>query len=527
MSSPSTGRPPRSQPTLRLVHRRTPKFTRGKKIAIVVFAVVVIGLLVVLYSRIWPYSREAVVQDLAEASDSTVTIQAFHKTYFPPGCVIYGLQFHHGPKHFKLITIQKLIIQGSYLGILRRHVSRITAVGAKVFIPPFGSNTTFKTQHSKTVVDEIVADGSSVEFEPDTPDKKPTLFEVHEALLSNVRWASPIAYRLNFHNPEPPGEISVTGKFGGWTTGHPGDTPLSGEYTFDHADLSVYGGIAGTLSSKGKFDGVLQQVNVSGTTDVPDFEVSTGGHKVRLDTKFDAYVDATHGDTFLKRVEAHWGRTTLLAHGKVAKFDAHKGKFTDMQLTVPSGRIEDILGLFVSEPRSPMSGETSLQAHAELPPGDERFLKRVKLVGHFGIEEGTFSKPRTQRDVEELSAGARGQNKEDPETVPTDLKGQVALERGTAHFSNLTFGVPGARAQMHGSYSLINYKIDLHGKMSVDTKISKTASGFKSFLLKVMDPIFKKKKRGEIVPVHITGTYHKPEYGLDLNPPSNEKSPAR
>jgi len=527
MSSPSTARSSGIRSPLRLVHSHTPKFTRGKKVAIVVVALLVIGLLVVLYSRIWPYSRESVVQDLAEAADSTVTIQSFHKTYMPPGCVIYGVQFQHGAEHFKLITIQKLIIQGSYLGILRRHVSRITAVGAKVFIPPFGSNPTFRTQHSKTVIDEIVADGSSVEFEPETPDKKPVIFEVHEALLRDVRWAAPINYSLNLHNPEPPGELSVAGKFGGWTTGHPGDTPLSGDYTFDHADLSVYGGIAGTLSSKGRFGGVLQHVNISGTTDVPDFEVTSGGHKVRFDTKFDAYVDATHGDTFLNRVEAHWGRTTLLAHGKVAKFDAHKGKFTDMQLTVPNGRIEDILGLFVSEPRSPMSGETSIQAHAELPPGHEGFLKKVKLVGHFGIEEGTFSKPTMQRDVEELSAGARGQNKEDPETVLTDLRGQVALEGGIAHFSNLTFGVPGARAQMHGTYSLIDYKIDLHGQMSVDTKISKTASGFKSFLLKVMDPIFKKKKKGEIVPVHITGTYHKPQYGLDLNPPPNQKSSAR
>jgi len=526
MSSPSTVRSPRSQPTLRLVHSHSPRFTRGKKIAIVVGAVVIIGLLVVLYSRVWPYSRESVVQDLAEATDSTVTVQSFHKTYMPPGCVIYGLQFQHGPEHFKLITIQKLIIKGTYVGILRRHVSRITAIGAKVFIPPFGSNTTFKTEHSETVIDEIVADGSSVEFEPETPDKKPVQFEVHEALLRDVRWASPITYRLNFHNPEPPGEISVAGKFGGWTTGHPGDTPLSGDYTFDHADLGVYGGIAGTLSSKGRFGGVLQHVNISGTTDVPDFEVASGGHKVRLDTKFDAYVDATRGDTFLNRVEAHFGRTTVLSKGKVAKVDDHKGKFTDVQLTVPKGRIEDILGLFVSEPRSPMSGETSLQAHAELPPGDERFLKKVKVVGHFGIEEGTFSKPRTQRDVDELSAGARGQNKEDPETVLTDLKGQVVLRGGTAYFSDLSFGIPGADAQMHGTYNIINHKIDLHGKMRVDTKISKTASGFKSLLLKVMDPIFKKRKKGEIVPIHIGGTYEKPEFGLDLNPP-DQKSPGK
>src|SRR5579859_86243 len=524
MSSPSTARSTFNQPPLRLVHSRSPRFTRGKKIALVVATVIVVGLLVVLYSRIWPYSRESVLEDLKEATDSSVTIQSFHKTYFPPGCVIYGLEFHHGADQFKLLTIQKMIIEGSYIGILRRHVSRITAMGAKIFIPPFGSNPTFKTEHSKTVVDEIVANGSFVQFEPANKQGKPLRFDVHEALLTNVRWASPIVYRLKFHNPEPPGELSVSGKFGAWATGHPGDTPLSGEYTFDHADLGVYGGIGGILSSKGKFDGRLQHINIAGTTDIPDFEVTHAGHKVRFDTKFDAYVDATLGDTFLKRVEARFGRTTVIAEGRVAKSDAHKGKFTDMRLSAPNGRIEDILGLFVTDPRSPMSGETSIQAHAEIPPGDEPFLKKVKLQGTFGIVSGNFSKPQTQKDVNALSAGARGENKEDPETVLSDLAGQADLAGGTAHFSDLSFRIPGAHARMHGTYNIINHKIDLHGKMRVDTQISKTASGFKALLLKVMDPIFKKKKKGEIVPVRIGGTYEKPQFGLDLNPPDKKSS---
>ena len=526
MSSPSTARSAAARPQLQVVHRNSPRFTRKRKIGLAVAAVIVVGLIVILYSRIWPYSRESVLQDLSEATDSTVTIQSFHKTYIPPGCVIYGLEFHHGPTRFKLLAIQKLIIKGSYIGILRRHVSRITALGARIFIPPFGSNMSFNTQHSKTVVDEIVANGSFVEFEPKTPNTKPLRFDVHEALLSEVRWERPIVYRLKLHNPEPPGELSISGKFGPWTTGSAGDTPFSGEYAFADADLGVYGGIAGVLSAKGKFEGALQHVNISGTTDVPDFEVASGGHKVRLDTKFDAYVDATRGDTFLKRVEAHFGRTTILAEGSVAKSDARKGKFTDLRLTVHRGRIEDILGLFVSEPRSPMSGETSLRARAEIHPSNEPFLKKVQLRGAFGIEEGSFSKPKTQKDVDELSAGARGQNKDDAETVLTDLKGQVDLAGGTAHFSNLSFGIPGAKARMHGTFNVINHKIDLHGKMRVDTKISKTASGFKALLLKMMDPIFKKKKKGEIVPVHISGTYEKPEFGLDVNPPA-KKYPTR
>jgi hypothetical protein len=78
---------------------------------------------------------------------------------------------------------------------------------------------------------------------------------------------------------------------------------------------------------------------------------------------------------------------------------------------------------------------------------------------------------------------------------------------------------------MHGTYSILNYKIDLHGMMQVDTKISKTSSGIKSLFLKVMDPLFKKRKKGEIVPVHIAGTYEKPQFGLDLANPGPANPP--
>ena len=64
--------------------------------------------------------------------------------------------------------------------------------------------------------------------------------------------------------------------------------------------------------------------------------------------------------------------------------------------------------------------------------------------------------------------------------------------------------------------TLLNHRINLHGEMKVDTKISKTSSGAKALLLKIMDPLFRKKKKGEIVPVHILGTYEKPQFGLDF-----------
>lgn len=69
---------------------------------------------------------------------------------------------------------------------------------------------------------------------------------------------------------------------------------------------------------------------------------------------------------------------------------------------------------------------------------------------------------------------------------------------------------------MHGTYNLITHHIDLRGQLNVDSKLSNTTSGGKAFLLKIMDPFFKKRKKGEILPVRISGTYENPSFGLDL-----------
>ena len=59
-----------------------------------------------------------------------------------------------------------------------------------------------------------------------------------------------------------------------------------------------------------------------------------------------------------------------------------------------------------------------------------------------------------------------------PQNVLSDLKGHVLLSNGIATFSNLSFGVPGALAQMRGTYNLISEKIDLHGTLKTEAEIS-------------------------------------------------------
>jgi hypothetical protein len=489
-------------------------------------ALAAIFVLAVLCIRFWPFGEKSVIQDLQEASDSGVRVRTFHETYFPyPGCILEGVTFARAPDGVQpLITIDKLTIRGTYAGILRLHVNRITAEGMRIVIPPFGTAEPLQTKRSKIAVDEIVANGAIVEFESRDPDKAPLRFAIHEVTLRDVSWSGPLTYRVKLHNPEPPGEISATGKFGVWNQDDAAETPVSGEYKFDHADLSVYHGIAGTLSSSGKFDGKLGHIDISGTTNTPDFEVCSGGHPAGLTAEFSAYVDATHGDTFLKRVDAHFRKTHIVASGSVAKSANGTGKTALLDLGANGGRIEDLVGLFVKKEPAPMSGPVTLRVKVEIPSGDRPFLEKISLRGAFGIGGGEFSEVHTQESINKLSAGARGEkDTSDPETVLTDLTGQVVVENGRAKFPELSFGVPGATARMRGGFSLIDYKIDLRGQLWVDSKISNTTSGAKAILLKMIDPLFKKRNKGEVLPVRISGTYQKPSFGLDLEDKKAER----
>jgi hypothetical protein len=493
---------------------------RSRKQILIIVLVAIILLVILVITGLWPFAKSPVLQNLREASDSQLQVRAFHRTYFPsPGCVVEGLVFNHDASASKpLITIEKLTIRGTYLGLFTKRVSRMNAEGLHVIIPAFGTGKTFHTTPSKITIDEIVANGAVIEFDFHKADKPPLRFDVHDASLRNVGWKGPLTYRLKVHNPEPPGEIETDGQFGVWNKSDPGKTTISGTYTFEHADLSVYHGIAGLLSSQGKFDGTLRHIDISGKTDTPDFVVKAGGHPTRLTTDFTAYVDGTHGDTYLKRVDADFWKTHIVAQGSIAKTQGGKSKTALIDLRSEKARIEDLLRLFVKANRAPMSGPVTLKAHVEIPPGQEPFLRKIQLRGNFGIAGGTFSKPTTQQGIDKLSAGARGEkDPPDPETVLSNLRGQVNLQQGLATFSDLSFGVPGADARMHGTYNLLNEKIDLRGQLQVESKISNTEKGSKAFLLKMMEPFFKKKKKGEIVPVRISGTYGHPSFGLSLN----------
>jgi hypothetical protein len=222
-------------------------------------------------------------------------------------------------------------------------------------------------------------------------------------------------------------------------------------------------------------------------------------------------------------VNANFRQTNILTQGSVAGESGRPGKTMLLTIASRDGRIQDLLLLFTKSPQAPMSGTISFKAKASVPPGKDPFLKKLEMQGDFGIDAGSFTKSDTQQGVNSLSHGALGEKKQktddddsDARNVLSDLKGHVLLKNGVATFSDLSFGVPGALAQMRGTYDLIGEKIDLHGTLKTKAEVSKTTHGIKSLMLKVLDPLFKNKPEGYLAPVRIAGTYDHPEFGLDL-----------
>ena len=465
----------------------------------------------------WPFTEAAVIQSLAEASSSKVEIGSFRPIYFPnPGCVAKSVVFHYGSRTDipPLITIQQVTMQSSFLGMLRKHVKRMKIDGLQIFIPRT-SNKKFSSK-TEAVIDELTTSNASLKFETQTAGK-PKDFEIHDSELRNVGGIGGMPFHVRLSNPEPPGEIDASGSFGPWLVGHGERTKVSGKYTFERADLSVFKGIAGMLSSNGTFDGTLEHIRVQGSIDTQDFTVTSSRHRTELKSQFAAVVNAKRGgDVTLERVTSQLRKTEIVADGTVMGQGEDPGKTATLDFYSRNGRIQDLLLLFITDERAPMSGVTNLRARVVLPPGKRPFLKKVRLVGDFGIDAGKFTTPAIQKDADKLSAEARDQKDSDPSTVLSNLRGHVEVKDGTATFADLGFGIPGAEAKMHGTYELVSHKIDLHGTLKMDSSLSNLAHGPKALILVLLDPFFKRKPKGSEVPVKITGTYEHPSFGLDL-----------
>src|SRR5487761_115966 len=488
-------------------------------------ATIIVGTAFIILLIRWPFSRARVAQSLTSTISGSVTFAKLHPTFIPfPGCVAEGVVFRRtssAPGTPPFVTIQRMAIQTRYADLFFRpgYIVRIVLNGLYVRIPPRGGKkeTQRQKKSSNMRVAEILANGATLEISRGN-GKLPLKFEFHSLNVHSVSAHTVMTYRVAMTNALTPGEIRSTGRFGPWRKGDFSQTPVSGTASFSQANLSAFPGVAGTLSSEQKFGGTIGRIDVTGKLDIPNFKLTKTDNHAELSSQFHVLVNATNGDVILKEVNTSLLQTNIAARGCIVGTPGKKGKTTSIDLTIDRGRIQDVLHLFVTAAHPPMDGLGSFRAHVTVPPLGKPFLQELMAQADFRIRNGRFEKPSTQASINKLSSRARGLKKDtDPGNILADLKGHVLLWQGAAKFTQIVFVVPGAVARMKGTFNLLNDRLNFQGTLKTDAKFSQAAGGgIKSILLKPLDPLFKKKDTGAVIPVYMSGTYDRPRFGISL-----------
>jgi hypothetical protein len=426
-----------------------------------------------------------------------------------------------------LISLGHFSFHADWTGLFAKpmHVGTVHVSGMAIHIPPkeMRAQAPKGRRHIgkiKIVVGEIVFDDSKLIIGTSKPDKEPKDFEMSSIVMRNVGPNAPWDYDATLVNAIPKGDIHAKGTFGPWNNESPGDSTVTGHYTFDHADLNTIKGLGGMLSSVGEFTGQLNKIVVDGTTETPNFSLDTANHAMPLHTKFHAIVDGTNGDTYLQPVEARLGESDFSCDGAVINVKG-KGHIIDLDVNVPNGRIQDFLQLAVKTTPVVMTGQLTMKTKLHIPPGKESVTRKIGLKGGFTLRQIHFTNPDVEDKVDMLSLRAQGDPKDakpGAEDVQSQMVGQFVMEGGKLSFSKLDFTLPGADVMLAGEYTLDGERFEFEGKVRTDAKVSQmVASKWKSILLKPVDPFFKKNGAGAEIPVKVSGTRTAPKFGLDLH----------
>lgn len=484
--------------------------------------------------------RRRIVLTLSDRLDSDVTLGELQFRLFPRmrvvGTDLVIRQRDRGDVP-PLITIKRFEAQADLAGLMRKHVAHVELEGLDIEIPPnrhHDDDEKEKRSPESDFGDDVVIDvmdsgRARLAILSSKSHKPPKVWDIHSLHMEEVGIGKAMPYRATLTNAVPPGEIVTHGTFGPWQRDDPGDTPLDGAYAFDKADLSVFKGISGILSSRGSFGGTLDRIDAKGETDTPDFTIAVGGHPFALHTKYHSIIDGTNGDTILERIDASFLQSSLVATGAVVDDtpdgrgsrkpeEGKSGRTVKLDIRMDRARVEDVMKMAVKTSEPPMSGGLKLDTKFLLPPGDADVAERLQLDGQFAIASARFTNYDVQGKIEELSTRGRGVKSDAPnDRVVSNFEGRFKLAGGTLHLPALQFAVPGATVQLAGGYALKPETLDFSGQLLLDAKISQAVTGFKSVLLKVVDPLFKQKDgTGSALPIRIHGRRSAPQFGLDM-----------
>ena len=502
-----------------------PGQTRRPRRWIVVGAATFVVLLVAGFSFVsanWPYRYRKIKPMLENVLASQLKISKYHRTYFPhPGFVATGITMRRksAPDLPPLGSVETMAVEGSWLDLLmlRQRVQLVDITGLHIVVPAIGS----RENH------EDFPPGSASDF--DGPNTKIERFIVHKSLLDIMhkdgnRSSFPIAeleihnfhkgeamtYAVDMRNAIPTGRILAKGGFGPINAKEFISMPVSGTFTFNGVGLSDVGDISGTLDSTGHFKGALGAIEAEAESDTPDFAVESG-QASRVLGAIHCTINGNNGDLTIHSIDLKTGATSIHVEGEIAG----SPKKTNLDITVTRGRAEDVLRPFIRED-IPIAGPVWIKSHAYVGPPGDGFLERLRVDGVFDVPAERVEDHETQKSLTEFSQRAQGDKTESPNAALNEkvtaqdalssLKGAATIRNGIASTQRLTFKIAGAEADLKGTFNFHNKQVHLTGDLKMDTDISHTATGFKSWLLKPIVPFFKKKNMGAVVPIAVTGT---------------------
>jgi hypothetical protein len=474
--------------------------------------------------RIWPPQRSGGNAALQTAADSVPLIELNEFSFHVP------LRY----RQTKTLRIPEVRLAGLKIVLPPRpERDRKTEIEAAIAPQPESPGGILQ----KVVVERVVCQGAELKLETANPAKLPLTFSIQTITLTHLAQGKPMDFEAELINARPRGLIRAKGAFGPWVVDDPGASAVNGKYRFDEANLAEFKGIAGTLSSKGTYDGTLRDIAVTGSADVPNFSLTKFGTPMDLQTSFKAQVNGTDGDTYLDEVDAQLGQSKFRLAGKVVRVridangreipvsmstrpePARIGHLIQMKVDVSSARIEDFLKLVSKSGTPPMTGGVTVRASLEIPPGKQPAPNRMRLDGQFTLDDARFTSQAVQERMEDLSL--RGQGKPGavkdtpPQIVAATMNGTFQMANGVVTLPNLEYEVPGAQVTLSGKYSL-DGTLHFDGIARMQATVSQMVGGWKGFFLRPADRFFRKNGAGTQVPIKVRGTRDHPDFSVDL-----------
>ena len=502
-----------------------------------VAAIVVAGVGLVVASRqLEPRLRDWVTSTLAESLESEVELGDVRLQWMPLRLEAVNLTVrHHGRTDVPpLLAVKSFSVDLKPTELWSSTVDHVTVDGLEIHIPPKDPATGKRPLPSPggdgdkaarpddddsdgLVVKRLTATNTRLAIVPREAGKNAKVWDIFELDMKNLRSGEAATFTASLVNPIPYGKIEASGSFGPWQSGEPGESPIAGDYTFA-ADLGTIKGLAGELNALGKMKGTIERIETTGQTQTPNFRLTElEGDALPLQTSYDAIVDGTKGDVELNQVNVNLGRSRFVAKGVVEGTKGVKGKRVVVNVKSDNANLGELLRFVSKAAQPPAYGRLLIDTALDLPQGKEPVLTRVQLEGSVRAERVTFTNDLVQGKIDELSRRGQGKPKDTSiDEVASQMSSKFALRNGVFTYQALSFNVQGADVQLNGTHSLRSKTLDLAGEVKLKATVSQTMSGFKSWLLKPFDPLFKKNGAGTRLVIRVQGTQDQPKVGLDI-----------